>query len=144
MIIALTILQGDARRALEICRQAVEQSMIRYESTNDPSSVYIRLKDVIQAVNTISCNPAILLMKTAPLYAKVFLRATVAAFRSSGIEEATIEEIIQHIDAIAHIDGLKELHWHETIPIANWLETSGFILVDNLAIGIYAKGIRLL
>ena len=41
-------LSGDARRALEICRQAVEQSMIRYEQTKDPSSVYIRLKDVIK------------------------------------------------------------------------------------------------
>jgi len=41
-------LSGDARRALEICRQAVEQSMIRYEQTQDPSSVYIRLKDVIK------------------------------------------------------------------------------------------------
>ena len=42
-------LSGDARRCLEICRQAVEQSIIRYEDTKDPSSVYIRLNDVIKA-----------------------------------------------------------------------------------------------
>ena len=41
-------LSGDARRALEICRQAVEQSMIRYEQTQEPSKVYIRLEDVIK------------------------------------------------------------------------------------------------
>ena len=42
-------LTGDARRALEICRQAVEQSIIRYEQTQEPSSVYIRLQDAIKA-----------------------------------------------------------------------------------------------
>ena len=38
-------LSGDARRALEIARQAVDMAMIRYEETKDPKSVYIRLKD---------------------------------------------------------------------------------------------------
>ena len=42
-------LSGDARRCLEICRQAVEQSIIRFEETKEPSSVYIRLNDVIKA-----------------------------------------------------------------------------------------------
>ena len=42
-------LSGDARRCLEICRQAVEHSIIRYEETRDPSTVYIRLNDVIKA-----------------------------------------------------------------------------------------------
>ena len=42
-------LSGDARRCLEICRQAVEHSIIRYEETKDPSTVYIRLQDVIKA-----------------------------------------------------------------------------------------------
>jgi origin recognition complex subunit 1 len=98
-------LSGDARRCLEICRQAVEHSIIRYEETRDPSSVYIRLQDVIKAVNAINCNPAILLMKTAPLYGQLLLRGTVASFRTSGIEEASVEEIIEHAEAIAHVDG---------------------------------------
>lgn len=132
-------LSGDARRALEICRQAVEQSMIRYEQTKDPSSVYIRLKDVIKAVEAISCNPAIKLMQTAPLLAKVFLRGVVASFRSSGIEEASCEEVIEHCFAICHVDGHKKPNYNELLRSANWLETSSFILTDNLGHGIHAK-----
>ena len=39
---------GDARRALEICRQAVEQRMIEYDATQKPSSIYVRLNDAIK------------------------------------------------------------------------------------------------
>lgn len=132
-------LSGDARRALEICRQAVEQSMIRYEQTKDPSSVYIRLKDVIKAVEAISCNPAIKLMQSAPLQAKIFLRGVVASFRSSGIEEASIEEVIEHCGAICHVDGFKKANYNELLTTANWLESCSFILADNLKHGIHAK-----
>lgn len=41
-------LSGDARKMIEICRQAVEQSMIRFEKTKKPGSVYIRLNDIIK------------------------------------------------------------------------------------------------
>lgn len=41
-------LSGDARRALAIVRQAVEQRMIEYDQTQKPSAIYIRLKDAIQ------------------------------------------------------------------------------------------------
>ena len=41
-------LTGDVRTCLEISRQAVEQSMIRYEKTKKPGSVFIRLNDIIK------------------------------------------------------------------------------------------------
>ena len=134
-------LSGDARRALEIARQAVDMAMIRYEETKDPKSVYIRLKDVIEAVNAVSCNPSIQLMKSAPLHAALFLRGTVAAFRRSGFEEATIEEVVECTTVIAQVEGIKPIPSYADITTqAIWLESCAFILVDNLHNGIHAKG----
>ena len=68
--------------------------MFRYEETKDPRSVYITLDDIIKAVNAVSCNPAIVMMKACPTFAQMFLRGTVAAFRSLGVEEATVDDVI--------------------------------------------------
>ena len=115
--------------------------MIRYEQSKDPSAVYIRLKDVIEAVNAVSCNPSIQLMKSAPLHAAIFLRGTVAAFRRSGFEEATIEEVVECTTAIAQVEGVKPTPTYgDMTHQAIWLESSGFILVDNIHSGIHAKG----
>ena len=132
---------GDARRALEIARQAVDMSMIRYEETKDPKSVYIRLKDVIDAVNAVSCNPCIQLMKSAPLHAALFLRGTVAAFRRSGFEEASVEEVHECTTAIAQVEGVKPVpSYADMVTQAIWLESCGFILTDKIHNGIHAKG----
>lgn len=56
--------------------------------------MYITLQDIIKAVNAVSCNPAIVMMKACPVYAQIFLRGTVAAFRTLGVEEASVEDII--------------------------------------------------
>ena len=80
-------------------------------------------------------------MQTAPLQAKIFLRGVVASFRSSGIEEASVEDVIEHCFAICHVDGHKKPAYNELLRSANWLETSSFILTDNLSHGIHAKGI---
>ena len=115
--------------------------MIRYEETKDPKSVYIRLKDVIDAVNAVSCNPCIQLMKSAPLHAALFLRGTVAAFRRSGFEEASIEEVHECTTAIAEVEGVKPVpSYVDMVTQAIWLESCGFILNDNIHNGIHAKG----
>lgn len=131
-------LSGDARRCLEICRQAVEQSIIRYEETKDPKSVYIRLQDVVAAVNAVSCNPAIIMMKACPTFAQIFLRGVVAAFRSLGVEEASVEDVIDHARVIANVDGERLPQYFELVQQAGYLEVCGILMVDNLANGIHA------
>ena len=85
--------------------------------------IYIKLNF---SVNAINCNPAILLMKTAPLYAQLFLRATVAAFRTSGIEEATVGTsdfksriFIGHFCCIHAILWNIQKHWRMLTAIAS-------------------------
>ena len=39
---------GDARTALEICRQAIENNIIRYNQRKAPSSIYVRVEDAIK------------------------------------------------------------------------------------------------
>ena len=85
-------------------------------------------------------NPAIKLVQTAPLHAKIFLQGMVESFRNSGIEETSVGDVIEHCFEICQVDGHKMPAYNEYLRIANWLETCSFIKTDNLIHGIRAKG----
>jgi origin recognition complex subunit 1 len=78
-------------------------------------------------------------MKACPTFAQIFLRGTVAAFRTLGVEEASVEDVIDHSGVIANMDGERKPETFELLQVAGYLETVGLILVDNLQSGIHAK-----
>ena len=92
----------------------------------------------IQAVEAITCNPRITLIKTAPLLSQTFLRGILAATVSK--QEAKIEDVIEHCFIICHLEGIKKPNYNEFLTSANWLETVGLIITDNLKHGIHSKG----
>ena len=86
-------------------------------------------------------HPTVKLIKSAPLFARIFLRGVVSLFGSSGREEGSFEEILDHVYMICHLDGHKKPKWNEFLRTANWLATCSFIRVDDLINGIHTKGI---
>ena len=80
------------------------------------------------------------LIKTAPFYARILLRAVVSLFGCSGRDEGSFEDILEHFSGICHLDGLKKPKWNELLRIANWLQTGSFIHVDDLKNGVHTKG----
>ena len=80
------------------------------------------------------------MIQTAPLQAKTFLRAIVNCVHNTNIEQVKVEEVIEHCLAISHVEGHKRPNPNELLGTANWLETNGLILIDDLKHGIHAKG----
>merc|ERR1712147_350527 len=94
----------------------------------------------IQAsTNSSIIKPSIQLIKSAPVHAVIFLRGVLVAFRRSGSKEATIEEVIKYTTAIAQ--GVLEPTptCADLMHQAVWLESCGFIQLDNIHSGIHAK-----
>ncbi|KAF9161751.1 Origin recognition complex, subunit 1 [Actinomortierella ambigua] len=112
----VSAVSGDARRALDICRRAVEiveQDALRrqaeQEGTNtldsttttfDPEQVTIRTVD--QAIKEMFASPNVRFIQTASLHQKLFLVALTAKLRRLGLAEVEFNEV-----AHAHIQTCK-------------------------------------
>lgn len=71
---------------------------------------------------------------------RLFLQGVISAFRSTGIEVATIDTIIEHCQAICHVDGHKKPNWTDFLTSGNWLVQTGLIITNDQRIGIHTKG----
>lgn len=104
---------GDARRALDICRRAVEiaesESVLQNDEPSTPSgrkqeadklaqkkkTGRVIINTIKQAINEATSNPLQHCLKALPLASKVFLAALVARTRRSGISEAPLTGVIE-------------------------------------------------
>ncbi|KAF9974025.1 Origin recognition complex, subunit 1 [Actinomortierella ambigua] len=107
----VSAVSGDARRALDICRRAVEiveQDALRRQneaqeteaSAADPEQVTIRTVD--QAIKEMFASPNVRFIQTASLHQKLFLIALTAKLRRLGLAEVEFNEV-----AHAHIQTCK-------------------------------------
>ena len=110
---------GDARRALDICRRAVEiaeaeniaaenpllatpSKSARKKEKNGVASAHERPKGgkvtiatVKQAINEATSSPVQRYLKALPLAAKVFLAALLARTRRSGLNECVLGDVVE-------------------------------------------------
>ncbi|KAF9573517.1 Origin recognition complex, subunit 1 [Lunasporangiospora selenospora] len=92
---------GDARRALDICRRAVEivettalkSAGKGQEGRQDLEQVTIRIVD--QAIKEMFASPNVRLVQTASLHQKLFLFALTTRLRRLGTAEAEFSDIAQ-------------------------------------------------
>lgn len=122
---------GDARRALDICRRAVEiaeSETLSGEPLLDTPSKQIKVSQatlrglekrlrkvtistIKQAINEATSSPLQQCLKCLPLASKIFLAATLARLRRTGIGESFLGEVIEEakrIGLMAHstdVDG---------------------------------------
>ncbi|KAG0230830.1 Origin recognition complex, subunit 1 [Actinomortierella wolfii] len=108
----VSAVSGDARRALDICRRAVEiveQDALRRQAEGqgkgnsddaDPEQVTIRTVD--QAIKEMFASPNVRFIQTASLHQKLFLIALTAKLRRLGLAEVEFNEV-----AHAHIQTCK-------------------------------------
>jgi len=119
---------GDARRALDICRRAVEiaeaeslaaenpllatpsKSARRKEkaalengdvATMDSTAGRVTIATIKQAINEATSSPLQQYLKALPLAAKVFLAALVARIRRSGVNECILSDVIEEAKKLA-------------------------------------------
>jgi origin recognition complex subunit 1 len=113
---------GDARRALDICRRAVEIAELEGRNDNDnfPSTPSKKAKDdtknryssgvkvggkvtintVKQAINEATTSPLQQYLRSLPLSPKLFLAAVVARIRRTGISESILGDVIEEAKRI--------------------------------------------
>ena len=119
---------GDARRALDICRRAVELAEAETLDTDNPlllatptkpsSSAHRQRKEnsapkpnptagkvtistIKRAINEFTTTPLQTYLKTLPLSSKLFLAALLARIRRSGINECVLADIIDEARSLA-------------------------------------------
>ncbi|KAI5810116.1 P-loop containing nucleoside triphosphate hydrolase protein [Peziza echinospora] len=121
---------GDARRALDICRRAVE--IVEYASNNAPPGTPSRSNNINaspsksraiaaaaqgrvtiaiikQAINEATSSPMQQYLRQLPLSAKVFLAAVLARMRRSGVGENIMADVIDEAERMAKMSGDSEI-----------------------------------
>ncbi|KAF3165023.1 Origin recognition complex, subunit 1 [Orbilia oligospora] len=110
---------GDARRALDICRRAVEL----IEQTNSdvvpptpsksgrgkvagavvPGPAKVTIQTVIKAINEATHSPLQMYLKSLPLSAKVLLAAILGRMRRSGVNENIMADVIEDAETLVRM-----------------------------------------
>ncbi|RPA92470.1 P-loop containing nucleoside triphosphate hydrolase protein [Choiromyces venosus 120613-1] len=106
---------GDATRALDICRRAVE--IVEYSSNKDtdnnqpPSSSSCRKSGAISPSNAIqeaTSSPLQMFLKTTSLVSKIFITVLLLRSRRSGIGEGVLRDVLDEAERIVRAQGVAE------------------------------------
>jgi origin recognition complex subunit 1 len=109
---------GDARRALDICRRAVELAEFEVLSQSVPktpsksgkgekiskSSGKVTIATVKRAINEATTSPLQQYLRALPLGAKVLLAALLAKTRRTGIGESVLGDVIDEARRMCKMD----------------------------------------
>ncbi|CAG9860215.1 unnamed protein product [Phyllotreta striolata] len=92
---------GDARRALDICRRAVEIA------ETSGSEQMVNISHVDQALNAMITQPKILAIMSCSKLEKLILQSIVAEVERTGVEETTFCDVYKMLITCSSIEGFK-------------------------------------
>nr|CAB3264573.1 origin recognition complex subunit 1-like [Phallusia mammillata] len=128
---------GDARRCLDICRRAVE--IAAREKRKNKNIQTVGIEHVHEALQEMFASPMVMFIRNCSTQEKLFLRATVSEFRRSGLEEATVGQILQHHVTLAKLDNLPPATVTSLIKVCNQLAASHVLLMEMGRHDLYAR-----
>jgi origin recognition complex subunit 1 len=114
---------GDARRALDICRRAVEIAESQGASDHlaatpskkhkskearqelQPGETRVTIQTIKQAINEATSSPVQQHLRSLPLASKLFLAAVMARTRRSGVPECVLGDVIDEAKRLAQMAG---------------------------------------
>ncbi|XP_070324256.1 origin recognition complex subunit 1 isoform X2 [Odocoileus virginianus] len=121
-------LSGDARRCLDICRRATEICEFSCQKPDSPGLV--TTAHLLEAIDEMFSSSYITAIKNSSILEQSFLRAVLAEFRRSGLEEATFQQVyIQHV-ALCRMEGLPYPTMSETMAVCSRLGACRLLLVE--------------
>ncbi|XP_053549444.1 LOW QUALITY PROTEIN: origin recognition complex subunit 1 [Bombina bombina] len=121
-------LSGDARRCLDICRRATE---ICEFSSKEKEFSLVKMPHVIDALEEMFSSPYVLAIRSSSVLEQAFLKAVIAEFRRSGLEEATFQQVYRQHIALCRIEGLQPPSMSETMAVCLRLGASRLLLVES-------------
>lgn len=133
---------GDARRALDICRRAVEiaetnasddrllETPSRRNKGQDTPLVQratgrVTIGIIKQAISEATSSPLQLYLKSQPLASKLLLAALLARTRRSGIAESTLGDVIDEARRLTQLS--------EELPVKDFLSLQNNIIAPELS-----------
>uniref|UniRef100_H2ZNF3 Origin recognition complex subunit 1 n=1 Tax=Ciona savignyi TaxID=51511 RepID=H2ZNF3_CIOSA len=128
---------GDARRCLDVCRRAVE--IASQQNRLKKAMKLTTIEHVHEALQEMFSSPMIMFIRNASTQEKMFLRSVVAEFRRSGLEEATIGQVLHHHNAITKLDGLQPVSVTSIIKVCNSLATARVLMLEMGRYDLYAR-----
>lgn len=94
----VSAVSGDARRALDICRRAMEIAELRNAET-------ISLQDVSEAVSEMIASAKVQAIKHCSKVEKIFLLAVSAEVMRTSIEEVYFKNAYRQVESLCSFDG---------------------------------------
>ncbi|KAJ6662531.1 hypothetical protein lerEdw1_011667 [Lerista edwardsae] len=124
----IAALSGDARRCLDICRRSTEICEL---SSSKSTSRLVSMTHVMEAMDEMFSSPYINTIRNSSLQEQIFLKATVAEFHRSGLEEATVQQIFHQHVALCRIEGLQTPTLSDIMAISSRLSACRLLLVES-------------
>nr|CAD7586794.1 unnamed protein product [Timema genevievae] len=121
---------GDARRALDMCRRAVEL-------TRDGGVV--TMAHVDQVLQEMIASPKIQAIKSCSLLEQKFLQAVAAEISRTGIEETVFNKVYQQLSTLCVFDGLNTPSISEAFGLCARLGWYRLLLTEHSRAAIYQK-----
>ncbi|XP_067941586.1 origin recognition complex subunit 1-like [Watersipora subatra] len=123
---------GDARRALDICRRSTEVA-------EADGQELVRMQHVNQALQEMFSSPKITAIRNCSIYEKVMLKALLAEFTRSGIEEATLCQVSRHVNALCSMERVPHIKMMQMMKVCSNLNNIKLILLECNGKGIYQR-----
>ncbi|XP_076295367.1 origin recognition complex subunit 1 [Lasioglossum baleicum] len=128
----VSAVSGDARRALDICRRAMEIAESRKAET-------ISLQDVTVAVSEMIASAKVQAIKHCSKMEQVFLQAISAEVTRTSIEEVYFKDAYRQLEALCSFDGIKIPTVTEMLAICGRLGASRLLICEHSRNDIYQK-----
>ncbi|XP_077133990.1 origin recognition complex subunit 1 [Ranitomeya variabilis] len=129
-------LSGDARRCLDICRRATE--ICEFSSKKGELSL-VKMLHVIEALDEMFSSPYVMAIRSASVQEQAFLKAVIAEFRRSGLEESTLQQVYHQYVALCRIEGITPPSMSETMAVCLRLGASRLLLVESSRNDLYLR-----
>lgn len=122
---------GDARRALDVCRRAAEIAELSvHDSPKKSSRHVVGMAHVDRAIQEMFSSPKILAMRCLSQQEQIFMRAVVAEFHRTGIEETTFSKVYNQHITICRLEGVKPPTFSEVSSISARLSGCRLLLSE--------------
>ena len=128
----VSAVSGDARRALDICRRAMEIAELRDAET-------ISLKDVTEAVSEMIASAKVQAIKHCSKMEQTFLQAMSAEVTRTSIEEVYFKDAYRQLESLCSFNGIKVPTITETLAVCGRLGASRLLICEHSRNDIYQK-----
>ncbi|XP_025411201.1 origin recognition complex subunit 1 [Sipha flava] len=126
-------ISGDARRALDICRRAID--LIKSEDDIQ----LITINHVTQVLNSILSGVRVTAIRYCSLFEKIFLKALRDETIRTGFDHSTIDSIYIQMKSICLFEGEQLPNDQQVIMMAYRLRDNGLIFLEKKRTDVFRK-----